>query len=46
VRVLQIGRELDLGQEALGADDGGQFRAQDLDGDPPVVPEIVGAVAS
>ena len=31
VRVLEVGRESDLGQEALGPDDGGELRAQDLE---------------
>ena len=38
------GRRLDLAQEPLGAQRGGELRAQDLDGDAPVVPEVVGEV--
>ncbi len=44
VRVLEVGGGLDLGEEALGADDGGEFRAQDLDGDGAIVLEVVGQV--
>ena len=39
--MLQVGGELDLGQESLGADDGRQLRAQQLERDPPVVPKIL-----
>ena len=44
MRVLEIGGELDLSQEALGADDGGELGPQQLERDPPVVPEILGQV--
>jgi hypothetical protein len=39
--MLEISGSLDLGEEALGADDGGQLRAHDLDRDPAVVAEVV-----
>ena len=42
VRVLQVGGELDLGQEPLGADDGGELGPEQLEGDLPVVPEVLG----
>ena len=42
--MLEIGGELDLGQEPLGADDGGEPRRQDLEGDLAVVPQILGEV--
>jgi hypothetical protein len=35
---------LDLAQETLGADHGGQFGAEDLDGDAAVVLQVVGEV--
>ncbi len=41
VRVLEIGGELDLGQEALGADHGGELGPEDLQRDPPVVPDVL-----
>ena len=41
VRVLQVGRGLDLGQEPLGANHGGQFGSQDLERDVAVVFDIV-----
>jgi hypothetical protein len=44
VRVLEIGGELDLGQEALGADDGRELGAQHLHRDPAVVAEVLGEV--
>ena len=44
VRVLQIGRRLDLGQEALGTDHRGQFGLQDLEGHFAVVLDILGQV--
>ena len=44
VWVLQVGRRLDLGQEALGADQGGQLGLQDLEGDLAFVFEVVGQV--
>ena len=39
--MLQVSGGLDLGQEPRGADDCGEFRAQDLDGDLAVVLEVV-----
>ena len=44
VRVLEVGRELDLGQEALGADHGGELGAQDLERDAAVVPDVLGEI--
>ena len=44
MRVLQVGRCLDLGQETLGTDDRSEFRLQHLERDLPLVPEIVGQV--
>ena len=44
VRMLQIRRGLDLGQKPLGADDGGELGAQDLDRDLAVVLQILGEV--
>ena len=41
VRMLQVRRGLDLGEEPLGADHGGQFRPQHLDGNPAVVPQVL-----
>jgi hypothetical protein len=41
VRVLEVGGELDLGQEALGPDHGRKLGAEHLDRDRPVVPEVV-----
>ena len=41
VRMLQVGRGLDFGQEALRADHGGELGPQDLDGDLTVVAEVV-----
>jgi hypothetical protein len=40
VRVLQVGRRLDLGQEPVGADHGRQLGAQDLEGNLAVVLEV------
>ena len=42
VGVMQGGDGLDLAEEPLGADDGGQLGAQDLDGDLAVVLEVGG----
>ena len=39
--MLEVGGGLDLAQEALGADDGGEFGAEDLDGDGAIVLEVV-----
>jgi hypothetical protein len=44
VRVLQVGRELDLGQEPFGADHGGQLGTQHLEGDAAVVPHVLSEV--
>ena len=44
VRVLQVGRELDLGQEPLGADHGGELGPEDLERDAPVVADVLGEV--
>jgi hypothetical protein len=44
VRVLEIRRRLDLGQKALRADDGRQLGLQNLEGDFPLVPEVVGQI--
>ena len=42
--MLQVGGELDLGEEALGADHGRELGAQELERDLAVVPEILGQV--
>ncbi len=42
--MLEIGRDLDLGQEALAAEDGGELGVQDLDGDLAAVLEVFGEV--
>ena len=42
--MLQVGGGLDLGQEAVGADHGGQLRPQHLHRDLAVVLEVVGEV--
>ena len=42
--MLQVGGGLDLGEEALGADDGGELGPQHLDRDLAVVLEVVGEV--
>ena len=44
VRVLQVGRELDLGQEPLGADDRGELGPKHLERHPPVVADVLGEV--
>src|SRR5262249_47578432 len=44
VRVLQVGRQLDLSQEPLGADDGGQLRPEHFHGDPPSVSDVLSEV--
>ncbi len=41
VRVLEIGGGLDLGEEPLGADDRGQLRVEDFDGDLAVVLQVL-----
>ena len=42
VRMLQAGDGLDLAQETLGTDHGGEFGAKDLDGDLAIVFQILG----
>ena len=42
--VLQVGRELDLGQEPLGADHGGELGAEYLHGHPTGVADVLGQV--
>jgi hypothetical protein len=44
VGVLQVGGQLDLGQEALGPDHGGQLGPEHLERHPPVVPQVLGQV--
>ncbi len=44
VRVLQIRRQLDLGEEPLGADHRGELGTHELERDLAVVPEILGQV--
>ncbi len=36
------GGQLDLAEEPVGADLGGDLRPQDLEGDAPVVPQVLG----
>ena len=42
--MLEPGGEADLALEALGAERGGELGEQDLEGDGPVVAEVVGQV--
>jgi hypothetical protein len=42
--VLEVGGDLDLPQEALAAEHGGQLRVEDLDGDLAAVPDVLGEV--
>ena len=42
--MLQVGRRLDLGEEPLGAHDGGQLGLEHLERDLPLVPEVFGQV--
>ena len=42
--MLEVGGGLDLGQEPLGADHGGELGAQHLERDLAVVPEVLGEV--
>ena len=42
--MLEAGGDLDLGEEAVAADDGAQLGVQDLDGDLAVVLEVLGEV--
>jgi hypothetical protein len=44
VRVLEVRRRLDLGQEPVGADDGRELRLEHLEGDPALVADVVGQV--
>ena len=44
VRVLQVRRGLDLGEKAVGADDGRELGPQHLDGHLPIVLEVLGEV--
>jgi hypothetical protein len=44
VRVLQVRRGLDLGQEALGAHHRGELGLEDLERDLPLVLQVVGQV--
>ena len=44
MRVLEPRGEADLAQEPVGADAGGQLGPEHLDGDRPVVAEILGAI--
>src|SRR5262249_35151778 len=46
VWVVELSDGVDLGQEALGAQDSGQVRPEDLDGDAAVMLEIVGEIDS
>ncbi len=41
MRMLEVRRRLDLGQEPLGSDDGSQLRLQDLERDLPLVLDVV-----
>ena len=42
--MLQVGGDLDLGEEAVAADDGGELGVQDLDGDLAAVLQVFGEV--
>jgi hypothetical protein len=44
VRVLQVGRRLDLGEEALGSHDGGQLGLEHLERDLPLVLHVLGEI--
>ena len=44
VGVLEAGGGADFGEESLGAYDGAQFRAQELDGNEAVVLQVAGEV--
>ena len=44
VRVLEVGRDLDLGQKALGAHHRGQLWLEDLEGDLALVLQVVGQI--
>jgi hypothetical protein len=42
--MLKVGGGADLTEEPLGADHGGELGPEQLEGDPPLVPEIVSQV--
>ena len=42
--MLEVGRGLDLGEESLGSDYGGQLWSENLEGHLPIVPHIVGEI--
>ena len=42
--MLQVGRELDLGQEPLGPDHRGELGAEHLERHPPGMPDVLGQV--
>ena len=42
--MLQVGGDLDLGQEPLAAEHGGELGVQHLDGDLAAVPQVLGEV--
>ena len=42
--MLEAGGDLDLGEEAIAADDGAQLGVQDLDGDLAAVLQVLGEV--
>jgi hypothetical protein len=44
VRVLHPRRDVDLAQEPLGAEHGGEIRPQDLERDRPLVAPVVGEI--
>jgi hypothetical protein len=46
VGVMEVGRELDLLQEPLGAEGGGELRVENLEGDFAVVPQVAGEIDS
>ncbi len=42
--MLEVGGDLDLGQEAVPAQHGGELGVQHLDGDLAAVPEVLGEI--
>ena len=42
--MLEVGGDLDLGEEAVAADDGGELGVEDLDGDLAAVLQVLGEV--
>src|SRR5690242_14711107 len=42
--MLEVGRELNLGQEPLGADDGGKLGPEHLEGHPPCMTDVLGQI--